>query len=361
MRVSTILRPLWAVAIFSLGLVAAAPRGKPHSALSKRTTAYFCDSDATATLTYSFNEMIQMLNVAISRTNSLQAFLADPPNHITGQGNLLQSTLYTFESIFGRLEYGAGNDQNDEAIQRVERVLNLAQTMKTGIQTINSNPHLEIYCSDLWLISEDPEGDISLINPYLYWDNRETRSGPLAIDFEAAAGVCRDDESTHYAWVNPYLSSINTASGQTSVMTLCQDDLARWASRYQNGKTMMSFADQLFEHGQIALNEFQGQTLTTALMHELTHAPAIVGADYLLDQPCELNGQTTSAYGWDCITQLAKTPSTALKNADSFSFYITAMFLSKDDWSTGVSIPIPADVGPPDENGLASMMSQLEI
>jgi hypothetical protein len=37
------------------------------------------------------------------------------------------------------------------------------------------------------------------------------------------------------------------------------------------------------------------------------------------------------------------------------------MFLSLDDWSTGFSIPIPADVGPADEHGLASMMSKLEI
>jgi hypothetical protein len=66
------------------------------------------------------------LNVAISRTISLQAFLADPPNHITGQANLLQSTLYTFESIFGRLEYGAGSDKKDEAIERVGKVLSMS-------------------------------------------------------------------------------------------------------------------------------------------------------------------------------------------------------------------------------------------
>ncbi|KAJ5542580.1 hypothetical protein N7535_005002 [Penicillium sp. DV-2018c] len=225
--------------------------------------------------------MIEMLTVAITRTINLQTFLVDPPNHISGQGNLLQSTLYTFESIYGKLEYGAGSVKNDEAIERVGKVLSLAQTMKSAIQSINSNPNLEVYCSDFWL-----------------------------------------------------------------------DNLAQWTSRYQGGDTMIAASKQLFENGKVPLNDFQGFTLTTALMHELTHAPAIVGANYLLDEPCNLDGQT-KAYGWACITHLAATPSSALKNA--------AMFLSLDDWSTGVSVPIPADVGPPDESGLASMMSQLHI
>jgi hypothetical protein len=92
--------------------------------------------------------------------------------------------------------------------------------------------------------------------------------------------------------VNPYLSSSQTASGKTTVMTLCQDDLAEWTSRYQTGSTMKASSQQLYEHGEVALNGFQGITLTTALMHELTHAPAIVGENYLRTSPfCgSLNG-----------------------------------------------------------------------
>lgn len=67
-------------------------------------------------------------------------------------------------------------------------------------------------------------------------------------------------------------------------MTLCQDDLAEWTSRYQTGITMKASSQQLYEQA-VALNGFQGSTLTTALMHELTHAPAIVGENYLRTSP----------------------------------------------------------------------------
>ncbi|KAL4738260.1 hypothetical protein BDV11DRAFT_171184 [Aspergillus similis] len=360
MRLTAFFQAFWAVATISTGLVVAAPSGQTHDSLSKRTTTYFCDSSATATLTYSIGEMIEMLTTAIDRTSSLQVFLADPPNHISGQGQLLQSTFYTFEAIFGQLEYGAGNRQNDAAIARVEKVLSIAKTMQSSLRTIASNPNMEIYCNDFWLVEQDPEGDISLINPYLYWDNRATRTGPLAIDFAEANGICRD-QASHYAWVNPYMSSSQTPSGQTTVMTLCQDDVSRWVSRYQSGDTMTAAFQQNYAAGSFHINQFQGLTLSTALMHEFTHAPAIVGANYLSDEPCDIDGVTKSAYGWDCIRQLAATPSTAMNNADSFSFYITAMYLSTSDWSTGFCTPIPPDTTPAYDDGLASLMSKLTI
>ncbi|RAK92635.1 hypothetical protein BO79DRAFT_275070 [Aspergillus costaricaensis CBS 115574] len=360
MRLSAFFQAFWAVATISTGLVVAAPRGQPHASLNKRTTTYFCDSSATATLTYSIGEMIEMLTTAIDRTNSLQVFLADPPNHISGQGQLLQSTFYTFEAIFGQLEYGAGDGQNDAAIARVEQVLSIAKTMQSSLRTIGSNEHMEIYCSDFWLVEEDPEGDISLINPYLYWDNRDTRTGPRAMDFAVANGICRD-KASHYAWVDPYMSSSQTSSGQTTVMTLCQDYVSQWVSRHQSSDTMTAASQQNYAANSVHINQFQGLTMSTALMHEFTHAPAIVGANYLIDEKCEIDGIKQSAYGWDCIRQLAATPSTAMNNADSFSFYISAMYLSTSDWSTGFSNPIPQDTTPAYDDGLASMMSKLTI
>ncbi|KAJ6123926.1 hypothetical protein N7471_011243 [Penicillium samsonianum] len=102
--------------------------------------------------------------------------------------------------------------------------------------------------------------------------------------------------------------------------------------------------------------------MSTALMHEFTHAPAIVGSDYLLDQPCVLGGRSVKAYGWQCIVQLAtNTPDLAIKNADSFSFYVTAMFLSLSDWSLGYPRAIPADTSNPTDDGLAAMMSHLTV
>jgi hypothetical protein len=54
---------------------------------------------------------------------TLRYFLESPATHLTSQANLLQSTYYTFESIFGKLEYGSGSSQNAESIARVQRIL----------------------------------------------------------------------------------------------------------------------------------------------------------------------------------------------------------------------------------------------
>jgi hypothetical protein len=121
-----------------------------------------------------------------------------------------------------------------------------------------------------------------VINPDLYWDNRATRTQPLGLDFSAAGGICRTTDA-HYAWVNPYLSSSNNPEGQTSVMTLCPNELEKWVSRYQAGETMEAASTTVYDSdtGIPSLDTFQGYTLSTALMHEFTHAPAIVGVNFL--------------------------------------------------------------------------------
>ncbi|CAI7666192.1 unnamed protein product [Penicillium bialowiezense] len=112
----------------------------------------------------------------------------------------------------------------------------------------------------------------------------------------------------------------SSVTGQTSVLTMCQDNVADCVQNYQGGtNTMTKWAKQVWTQTDDGgyLDFFQGKTMSTALMHELTHAPAIVGADYLIDQPCVNPDSTTGkAYGWYCITQLATNiPNLAIKNA----------------------------------------------
>jgi hypothetical protein len=108
---------------------------------------------------------------------------------------------------------------------------------------------------------------------------------PLGIDFTISNGICRDDQSTHYAWVQPEMSSSQTTLRKTTVLTLCPSGLSDWVSKYQAGATMTSYKTKLWTSSDgVTLNDFQGGTLgtlSTALMHELTHVPAIVGSNYL--------------------------------------------------------------------------------
>jgi hypothetical protein len=122
-----------------------------------------------------------------------------------------------------------------------------------------------------------------VLNSYLYWDNRATKTVPYAENFEAVDGACRDQAATHYAWVVPYMSSSETTNGQTTVLTMCQNYVAQWVQSYEGGtETMTAWAKKVWTpKDQIDLDDFQIKTMSTALMHEFTHAPAIVGADYL--------------------------------------------------------------------------------
>ncbi|GAM44144.1 hypothetical protein TCE0_060f19537 [Talaromyces pinophilus] len=343
MRPTAFFHCLLIVPAITFGLVAGAPAGRSDHVLGKRTTTYECDTPSVAALDAAFSEMKLMLTSAIDRTSSLITFLNNPPGDATSTGQLLKSTFNTFEAIFGKLEFGAGNSANADAISRVQTILNLATVMRNELQVISSNDYLEIYCTDYWLVSSSPDGTISETNPYFYWDNRDTKTMPLGIDFTISNGICRDDQSTHYAWVQPEMSSSQTTLRKTTVLTLCPSGLSDWVSKYQAGATMTSYKTKLWTSSDgVTLNDFQGGTLD--------------------DGSCEVNGRTQSAYGWYCITQLAvSAPSNAVQNADSFSFYVTAMYLSNYDWSTGIPVLMLTDSTPWYEDGLADLMSRVTL
>lgn len=123
------------VAFASINFTVAAPSGHKH-VLSKRATSTYCDQSDLEAISFAVNEMQQMvriclpralsskkltsfkLSVAISRTASLKAFLQNPGN-LNDQDIKLQSTFYTFESIFGQLFYGEKDDRNAAAAGRV--------------------------------------------------------------------------------------------------------------------------------------------------------------------------------------------------------------------------------------------------
>ncbi|OQD79747.1 hypothetical protein PENANT_c044G05599 [Penicillium antarcticum] len=100
-----------------------------------------------------------------------------------------------------------------------------ANTIIEKLENIKTLPDLEIYCSDTWLIRDDPEGDIDM---------------PYAENSAAVDGACRDLDATHHAWVVPYMSSSETTNGQTTVLTMCQDDVAKWVQKYEGGTETMT-------------------------------------------------------------------------------------------------------------------------
>ncbi|RDW91798.1 hypothetical protein BP5796_01192 [Coleophoma crateriformis] len=89
MRLKYFLGLIAATLFADLDLVAAAPYSK-FQELSERATSIYCDSSNTAALDYAFNEMKQMLTIAITRTAALKPYLfASTPANINEQPSLL--------------------------------------------------------------------------------------------------------------------------------------------------------------------------------------------------------------------------------------------------------------------------------
>ncbi|KAJ5548799.1 hypothetical protein N7513_006033 [Penicillium frequentans] len=340
---------IFGVAVAYAQLVTAAPM-ESKNPLNKRASTYtqYCTPNDLLALQYAVNEAKEMLSIAATRTTDLGNWLQNLNNganlNIANEPALLQSTARTFEAIFGTLWYGAGSTKNSDALQRVLFIHNFITSFTNGLNTFWNNANFELYCTDDWLSYTAPDLSQSTTQ-FVYWDHRTTSTNQAARDFRASGGICRD-VPTYYGWVDPEVENSPPVQGQspqyTSVLTLCQSHVPGWTQKYLTGTTLKSLSNVKYAQGAISLDAFQGSTFTSALLHELSHALTIVGSQYLADKACTVPGKGGSAYGWECISHLAtSSPADAIHNADSWTYYVTALAFQLNDWSTGVSDPMP--------------------
>ncbi|KAJ5618564.1 hypothetical protein N7528_006675 [Penicillium herquei] len=327
-----------AAALFQLGM--AAPMDVFQS-LNTRGSTYsqYCSTDDLNGINAAVLEAKTMLGIASTRTQQLGQWLEAVKSGAASAANFnnepayFRSTAKTFESIFGFVYFGPQHTtQNDAALLRVKFIYDFIGNFTQGLDTFWNNGNFEIYCSDSWLTNT--------ANQYMYWDARTTTKNPTIRDFTASSGICRD-VPTYYGWVDPEIQNDATSTQRTSILTLCQGYISKWTNNYLSGNTLASIWGAAFNTGSTSLDAFQGSTYTSGLLHELSHAAEVVGDRYLVDKACTVAGSTGSAYGWQCISDLAqKSPEDAIGNADSWTYYITAMAFELNDWSTGVSNPV---------------------
>ncbi|KAJ5176581.1 uncharacterized protein N7482_002458 [Penicillium canariense] len=298
MRLQTLFSFLGA-AVACFDLATAAPMDTNEKTWNKRSTTYtqHCTPDNLNGINAAVVEAKAMLNVVILRTTDFYNWLENLNNganlDIRNEVALLRSTARTFESIFGFVWFSAGDARNAPGLARVKFILDFATKFSNGLDTFWNNGQFEVYCSDDWLKTVAPDGSVST-TPFVYWDGRTTSTNQMIKDYRSSGG----------------------------------------------GVTLSDKANTQYASGQVNLDEFQGSTYTSALLHELSHARMIIGEneEYLDDKACTVPGKTGSAYGWDCISHLAQSNADeAIKNADSWTYYVTALAFQKNDWSTGVS------------------------
>ncbi|EHK22502.1 uncharacterized protein TRIVIDRAFT_200809 [Trichoderma virens Gv29-8] len=308
----------------------------PRSSLMKRaiTVDAFCGPYSGA-VNLALGDALNIINYAIPRLQALLANLnSNPVPSIVGMNTADRTVFQTYEAFFGQAYFGTdtvtNKNKNAAAITRLNGIIRTAQAIQSALQ----NPggvNVEIYCDDssfLWTTDQ--------------WG------------FPGAAGTLFDSRYLFSAGIGEWvqLQSCSALAGTTAytyrpnsppffgedVIVLCGNYLPGWAARYTAGNTVGNYHNAAPLITNVYQMDYLWGYLPATLIHEFTHSSNIMNtqnAPTLADQ-CLINKD--SAYQWQCIRQLAQeNVDKAAANSDTFSLFVTAIYLNQNDWSTGIA------------------------
>ncbi|EZF64736.1 hypothetical protein H105_03061 [Trichophyton soudanense CBS 452.61] len=165
---------------------------------------------------------------------------------------------------------------------------------------------------------ENPHGDT------VYWDNR-----PLEVNGQAwvlmPVPKCNED-----------LQAFQMDGGFREVIVLCPRMFEHY---YDLGEYQVNMASRppVFPRG-IHIDSF-ATSLMFVLVHEVSHCNLFLQGLATSDVPADTDG-----YGWnEAVRHADNNHLYALENADNFALFVLAMYLSRNDWSTGLSDDMFAD------------------
>jgi hypothetical protein len=298
----------------------------PSNHLSSRAIALTgaCQGDWAVAIDWAKDEAADMIDYVIPRFQQLLANMEATPVPSKVSMNPADRTVFqTYEAFFGQLYFDGktvtARKQNDASKKRLRDLIATAQRVQRALR----NPaayNVEIWCNDdfVW-----PQQDGSQ-----YDGRRWTLQNPVGST--VSLQTCAQSPSTK---AYTYQPSSPPFLGET-VIVLCKGHLGAWTQRYLSSDNVKLFHD----NRQLPANQYRMDHLwgylPATLLHELTHARNIMGNNGLVDK--ELMDKTP-VYQWDAISRLAKeNPEAAIGNSDSFSLFTTAIYMNKNDWSTGV-------------------------
>ncbi|KAJ8069029.1 hypothetical protein OCU04_002703 [Sclerotinia nivalis] len=243
------------------------------------------------------------------------------------------STYDTFETMFG-LQIWDGTDVNTAALNGLQTLLKLGEKIYDGVSDIGGiDPSLDIWCDDAWETATDSDGsyfeneDGSVDLDYV-WDNSGNNIGWIPPNPGVGLITCGNTES-----VVAY--NLDHKVDDISIITICEDWLV---DMIDSGKNLQSQSGTTYSAGATSLQDVVDSCLSVVLIHEFSHADAIMGSAYST-KDYTYNGE--AAYGWENIVGLAtQSSSQALYNADSIALFSAAMYMNKNTWWTGNSQPL---------------------
>ncbi|KAJ5906725.1 uncharacterized protein N7473_003641 [Penicillium subrubescens] len=164
-----------------------------------------------------------------------------------------------------------------------------AKKLAAALSSDAAPPIWEFYCNDNFLDDEDPFGD---------------ERGQTTRKFDHLGGSCRDNKLGLVAYLDP------SKGAEIETITFCPDALKGFT-----GESLKSVRGKTY--GKVLGKDDEGKD------------------NFYMDTPYS-QGINGAAYGWECVTKINESEDAeAENNGDSFAFYVTAIYLDKNDWSTG--------------------------
>ncbi|CZR68405.1 uncharacterized protein PAC_18304 [Phialocephala subalpina] len=293
-----------------------------------------CDSAQKAAINAALSEIVTITGIVSNRVLDLYDLMnvnGDPD--FAAFTAIDQSTYDTFETVFGVELYSLG--VNPLGIDALNVFNDICQKLYYGTSNIQGQS-LDIWCGDSWQTTTNDQGDYyiladgSIDTDYL-WDNSGSGLGWI---------IPHANIEGPYTCENPNTGDLagytgNRKSEDVSITTLCNEIIDRMIA---SGASLTSQAGTAYALNAISLDQIADNSLTLLLIHELTHTYALMGMD---DVCHDYSYGEDLAYGWQGITALAaQSTADAIFNADSITFFMAAMYLSKNTWWTGLSMPL---------------------
>ncbi|KAK2839318.1 hypothetical protein FQN49_006256 [Arthroderma sp. PD_2] len=300
-----------------------------------RVTQNFHDCAAHQdTIERSYVDAHAMIRPALQRVETLRIFLQRDPTADTEISGIDRSTLYTFETFFGKL-YRAPATSHPEGFER----LDILKDRLNRLDIHYTSHRLEIWCSENFLtklpqhLIPPDKGDEYLSK--LYFDNRPADlGGQDRLYTPIRCGGENKVKAMTYSY-----GVFKSPSGSYDLVVLCPWYFGEW---FSDPPVLLHFPmgelrTHRFEDRSMHLDRFAHESLAVTLIHELSHSLRLFPYPHRATRD-------TGGYGFKQITKTAdQYPEDAIYNADNTAYFVLAMYLNLFDWSTGFNTPMFAD------------------
>ncbi|KAF3490949.1 putative Protein kinase [Arthroderma uncinatum] len=240
-------------------------------------------------------------------------------------------TLWTFENIFMQVYWAEEKkEESERGIKTLRDYLHLVSTISSRLE--GGKVEVDIWCGHSFLTKDYPEGtpEKDKNDPKLFFDSRPAeRGGQTAVRPLSTCGTTFLPDGTEEN-LFAFTEDITTPTGPIELIVICADMFEHWntnpigiSGSLQNLRTAT-----LVKRPPLDVLTWNVATL---LLHEISHS-ALMGPG---------DGTRDHAYRWKNLVKL--TGEKALNNADSFAYFIIAMYFDRNNWASGLARALPGD------------------